>query len=341
MARRPAISDEAKQLHDDCLVFDLHCDTLLNQTLLGYDVTKRHTNRLPMSPFLFHADIPRMKEGGVGAVALGLVVNPLRRRKSALNATRRALGQVRGWEASAPDDVALISTADDILAARAAGKLAVFGGLEGAHGLGGDATAIPSLREAGMRYVGLAHFSRNRACTPAFGWRANRTDGLTDHGRDVVDACNEHRVIVDLAHINRPGFLEAAARSTAPVIVSHTGVRGAHEVWRNIDDEQLRAVADTGGVVCIIFAPVFLNAGLTGTCDGVVRHIRHVIDTVGEDHVGIGTDLDGFVVPPTDFPDISHMPRLTHLMLTAGMSEGVIRKALGTNMLRVFREVCG
>ncbi len=70
MLRRPVISEAAKQLHEDCLVFDLHCDTLLNQSLLGYDVTKRHTNRLPLSPFLFHADIPRMKEGGIGAVAL-------------------------------------------------------------------------------------------------------------------------------------------------------------------------------------------------------------------------------------------------------------------------------
>jgi membrane dipeptidase len=334
------ISEAAKQLHGDCLVFDLHCDTLLNQTLLGYDVTRRHTNRLPLSPFLFHADIPRMKEGGIGAVALGLVINPLRRR-TALNATRRALGQVAGWQASAPDAVSLVSTADDIVAARAAGKLAVFGGLEGAHGLNGDVEPLAELRSKGLRYVGLAHFSRNKACTPAFGWRGNHRDPLTDHGRDLIDALCEQRIMVDLAHINRPGFLEAARRATRPVIVSHTGVRGAHDVWRNIDDEQLRAVADTGGVVCIIFAPVFLAAGLFGTCDGVVKHIQHVIHVLGEDHVGLGTDLDGFVVPPKDFPDISHMPRLTHLMLAAGMKERTIRKVLGTNMLRTFREVCG
>ena len=340
MPRRPVISEAAKQLHDDCLVFDLHCDTLLNQSLLGYDVTKRHTNRVPLSPFLFHADIPRMKEGGIGAVALGLVVNPLRKR-TALDATRRALGQVRGWERSAPNDVSLVSTAADIEAARAAGKLAVFGGLEGAHGLGGDVEALTELRDQGLRYVGLAHFSKNLACTPAFGWRSNHDDPLTDHGRDLIDGLCHERVLVDLAHINRPGFLEAAERATRPVIVSHTGVRGAHDVWRNIDDDQLRAVADTGGVICIIFAPVFLNAGLFGTCDGVVTHIQHVINTVGEDHVGIGTDLDGFVVPPTDFPDISHMPRLTHLMLEAGMKEETIRKTLGANMLRTFREVCG
>ncbi|MCP4871194.1 MAG: peptidase [Proteobacteria bacterium] len=340
MLRRPVISEAAKQLHEDCLVFDLHCDTLLNQSLLGYDVTKRHTNRLPLSPFLFHADIPRMKEGGIGAVALGLVVNPLRKR-SALDATRRALGQVRGWEQSAPDDVSLVSTADDIEAARAAGKLAVFGGLEGAHGLGGHVEPLPELRAKGLRYVGLSHFSKNLACTPALGWRSNNVDPLTDHGRDLIDGLCHERILVDLAHINKPGFLEAATRATRPVIVSHTGVRGAHDVWRNIDDDQLRAVADTGGVVCIIFAPVFLSAGLRGTCDGVVKHIQHVINTVGEDHVGIGTDLDGFVVPPKDFPDISHMPRLTHLMLEAGMKEQTIRKALGANMLRTFREVCG
>ncbi len=340
MGRTVEISDEARALHDDCLVFDLHCDTLLSQTLLGFDPTKRHRNPLPLSPWLFHADIPRMKEGGVGAVALGLVINPLRKR-SAVDATFRALGQVRGWERVAPDDVTLVSTAADIVAARESGRIAIFGGLEGAHGLGGRTDPLEEMRAGGLRYVGLAHFSRNQACTPAFGWRGNHRDPLTDHGRELIDELNRLKILVDLAHINRPGFLEAANRSTAPVIVSHTGVQAAHSTWRNIDDDQLRAVADTGGVVCIIFAPVFLGGRMIGPADGVVNHIKHVVNVIGEDHVGIGSDLDGFVVPPTDMPDISFLPRLTHLMLKAGMEPRVIRKALGANMLRVFGEVCG
>jgi membrane dipeptidase len=319
---------------------DLHCDTLLNETLLGYDPTKRHRNRLPGSPWLFHADIPRLKAGGIGAVALGIVVNPLRRR-SALRATRQGLAQMAAWQDRAPQDVLLVDCAQDIRRAQREGKIAVFGGLEGAHGLGGSLDELGELRAAGLRYVGLVHFTKNRAATPAFGWRANAADGLSDHGRELVEELGERRMLVDLAHINHRGFIEAAAHSSRPVIVSHTGVRGAFDSWRNIDDEQLRAVADTGGVICIIFAPYYLEGRTRGAAEGIVRHIAHVIDVVGEEHVGLGSDLDGFIFPPKDLPDISHMPWLTQLMMDAGLSDGQIRKCLGANMLRVFEEVCG
>jgi membrane dipeptidase len=336
----PEISSEARALHDDCVVMDLHCDVLLNETLLGYDPTRRHRNRVPLSPWLFHADIPRLKAGGVTAVAMGLVINPVRR-GSAVAATFRGLDQVAGWLERAPDDVALASVADDIVAAKAEGRVALFGGLEGAHGLHGRLEVLPEMRERGLRYVGMAHFSRNLACTPAYGWRANHRDGLTEHGRELVDELNRLRILVDLAHINRPGFLEAAARSKVPVIVSHTGVSGAFDTWRNIDDEQLRAVAETGGVVCIIFAPVYLAGTVRAGSEAIVAHIRHVIDVVGEEHVGLGSDLDGFIVPPRDMPDISFLPLLTQRMLEAGMGERTIRRCLGDNMVRVFREVCG
>jgi membrane dipeptidase len=334
------ISDEARALHDDCLVVDLHCDTLLSQRLYGYDPTKRHKNRLPYSPLTYQADIPRMLEGGIGAVALGIVVNPLRRR-SGPNAIRRALRDMASWEARAPESVAVIDVADDIVAARAAGKVAIFGGLEGAHGLDSRVEDLAEFRAAGLRYVGLSHFTRNAAATNAFGWGANNDDGLTDFGRDLIDALNQQRILVDLAHINRPGFMEICERTTSPLLVSHTGVRGAYDVWRNIDDEQLKSVADTGGVIGIIFAPAYLKAGFTCSLREVVMHIKHVINVAGEDHTGLGTDVDGFVTLPPDFPDVSAMPLLTQYMLEEGMTEQQIRKCLGGNTLRAFREVCG
>jgi membrane dipeptidase len=336
----PEVSDEARGLHASCLVFDLHCDALLNETLLGLDPTKRHKNRLPFSPFLVHCDIPRLQEGGVGAAALGIVVNPLRQ-ESALRATFHGLDQVAGWQRRAPDDVALVSTADDIVAARAAGRIAVFGGLEGAHGLGGRLDPLPELRERGLRYVGLAHFTRNAACRPSGGWGASATSPLTDYGRELVDELNRLRILVDLAHIGRAGFLEASKRSRAPVIVSHTGVRGIKDLWRNVDDEQLRAVAATGGVVGIIFAPVFVEGRLLGSMKSVVESVCYVIDCIGEDHVGIGTDLDGFILPPKELPDVAALPRLTQALLDAGLGETQIRKCLGQNQLRVFRDACG
>jgi len=334
------VSSEARALHDDTLIVDLHCDTMLGQTFLGYDPTKRHRNRLWGSPFLFHADIPRMKEGGVAAVALGIVVSPLRR-GSAAATTRKRLEMMAGWVEAAPEDVALAGTRDEILEARSSGRIALFGGLEGAHGLGGSLDELGELRELGLRYVTLAHFSQNEAATPSAGWGANPDTPLTDFGRELVEALNEHRILVDLAHVNRAGFLEACERSNAPVLVSHTGVAGAYDSWRNIDDEQLRAVARTGGVVAIIFAPVFLGPNMRGPVSLAVDHIRHVISVVGEDHVAVGSDFDGFIFPPTDLPDIAHLPVLTQCMLESGMTETQIRKCLGENTLRLFGDVCG
>ncbi len=334
------VSNEARALHDDCLVVDLHCDTLLSQRLYGYDPTKRHKNHLPFSPLTYQADIPRLQDGGVGAVALGIVVNPLRRR-SGPNAIRRALADMAGWQERAPEAVAVIDTADDIVAAREAGKIAIFGGLEGAHGLDSRLEDLGEFRAAGLRYVGFSHFTANTAATNAFGWGSNDRDGLSDYGRDLVDELGNQKILVDLAHINRPGFLEICERTKSPVLVSHTGVRGAYDVWRNIDDEQLRAVADTGGVVGIIFAPAYLKSGFTCSLREVVKHIQHVIRAAGEDHVGLGTDVDGFVTLPPDFPDVSAMPLLTQYMLEAGMTETQIRKCLGGNTLRAFRDVCG
>lgn len=335
-----AVPAEVRAFHDDCLVIDLHCDVLLNETLLGYDPARLHRNRVPGSPWLWHTDIPRLKAGGVGGVAMGIVVNPLRR-GSALRASLSGLDRMAAWQRLAPGDVALASSAADIVAARTAGKVALFAGLEGAHGLGGRLDPLPDMRRRGLRYVGLAHFTRNEACRPAWGWGADPDLGLTAFGRDLVDELDRLRILVDLAHVNRKGFMEAIARSQAPVIVSHTGVTGVHRHWRNIDDDQIRAVADKGGVVGIIFAPAFLGVPASRGTEGIVAHVRHVIDLVGDDHVAIGSDLDGFIVPPRDLRDVSCLPVLTWRMEEAGLSETAIRKCLGTNMLRVFGEVCG
>ena len=113
----------------------------------------------------------------------------------------------------------------------------------------------------GVRYLGLLHFSANAIGRPARGFRARADRGLTPFGVEVVDACARLGVLVDLAHINRRGFLEAVARRPGPLLVSHTGVCGVTPHWRNIDDEQLRAVADSGGCVGVVFAPRYLGGG--------------------------------------------------------------------------------
>ncbi len=341
MVPRRIIDEDAAALHRDALVVDLHVDTLLVSHWTGYRFGRRHANVLPRSPYVWHADLPRMREGGLDCVALGVVVSPTRRR-SAPAAALADLERMHTWCRTYPDELVFCGTAAEIEAAHGEGRVGCFAGIEGAHALGGSLEGLERLRRQGVRYVGLAHFSRNDACTPAYGWGASAGEGLTDFGRALVDELNRLRITIDLAHANRAGFLEAVRRSTAPVIVSHTGVAGVHRHWRNIDDEQIRAVADRGGAVGVIFSPRFLGAGPEARwASAIVRHVQHVIRVGGEDCAALGSDMDGFITLPQDLPDVAALPRLTQLMLRAGMDETVIRKVLGLNALRVLRESLG
>jgi membrane dipeptidase len=143
-------------------------------------------------------------------------------------------------------------------------------------------------------------------------------------------------VIVDLAHINRRGFLDATALISRPPMVSHTGVLGVHQHWRNIDDEQLRAVADKGGCVGVIFARRYLGSA---SIDAVVDHLLHIVDVAGDDLPALGSDFDGFVVPPEGLEDVAALPNLTVALSRRGVAPRVLEKILGGNVLRVLDAV--
>jgi membrane dipeptidase len=235
-----------------------------------------------------------------------------------------------------PDELCWALTPDDVAAAKASGRIAALGGIEGGQALEGDVTSIEHFARRGVRYIGLLHFSANALGSPAKGRGANPDQGLTDFGRDVVREMNRCGVVVDLAHINRKGFFEALELSTQPPMVSHTGVLGVHEHWRNIDDEQLRAVADKGGCVGIIFARRYLGGA---SIDAVVDHLLHIVNVAGEDVAALGSDFDGFVIPPEGLEDIASLPNLTVALSRRGVSDRVLRKILGDNPMRVLGDI--
>jgi membrane dipeptidase len=151
-----------------------------------------------------------------------------------------------------------------------------------------------------------------------------------------VRECERCGVIVDLAHINRKGFFDALDVAALPAMVSHTGVTGVHPHWRNIDDEQLRAVAQNGGCVGIIFARRFLGSA---SIEAVVEHLLHVMNVAGEDAPALGSDFDGFVVPPEGLEDVAALPNLTVALSRRAVVPRVIEKILGGNVLRVLDAV--
>jgi membrane dipeptidase len=185
-----------------------------------------------------------------------------------------------------------------------------------------------------VRYLGPLHLWPN--ALGGTSRKPKRDDALTDLGRDVIRECERCGIIVDLAHINRRGFFEAMQIVTQPLMVSHTGVSGVHDMWRNLDDEQIRAVADNGGCIGIVFARNYLGGK---SIDRVVDHIQHVINVAGEDLPALGSDFDGFVVPPEGLEDIAAMPNLTVALSRRGISTRVIEKILSHNVLRVLDAV--
>src|SRR5690606_34694336 len=230
--------EEARLLHDELLVFDLHADTPKLIHRLGYDIADRHERRRPRQVSYFgHVDIPRMREGGVGAQVFGMWTWPYPQRGCAAS-VHGQLDALGGAVDKSGGDIAFCLSGEDGRRARAAGRIAALAGIEGGQALEGEIDNLVEFARRGVRTLGLVHFTVNAIAAPAYGVGARAERGLSDFGRDVIAEMNRLGVIVDLAHINRTGFFEAIEASRDPVYVTHTGVAGAHPHWRNIDDEQ-------------------------------------------------------------------------------------------------------
>ncbi|MRG98085.1 dipeptidase [Polyangium spumosum] len=329
-------SPEARALHDLYPAIDLHADSLMWSRWVNYDLHARHEPPLPFAALGGHVDVPRMKEGGMGAQFFGLVSLPIGQRHGLARVIDEQIDALEGQISRAPHRIIKVRTAAEIEAARARGQVGALLGIEGGHALEGSLDKLAHFARRGVRYLSLCHFSRNELCYPAYGRGRQDDAGLTQFGREVVAACEDLGVVVDLAHINRAGFLEACAMAKRPPIVSHTGVIGAFEHWRNVDDAQLRAIADKGGVVGVIFCPQFLGGdGLAP----VVKHLKHIIDVCGEDTPALGSDWDGFIVPTRDLCDAARLPLLTDALLASGMRPEAIGKILRGNVMRVLADV--
>jgi membrane dipeptidase len=236
----------------------------------------------------------------------------------------------------------VVRSAAEYRAARAAGRHAAFIGVQGGNALAHSLESLDRLAPGRILLVTLLHLTSSRlgvTSSPLGGG-----SGLTRYGKDYVGRLNQHKILVDLAHISRAGFWDAvdAHDPALPFVVSHTGVAGVFEHWRNLDDRQLRAVADSGGTIGIMYHSEYLGDPIfKGRLETVLRHIEHTIDVAGEDHVSLGSDWDGSIVTPRDMRTCLELPRLTQAMLSRNWSESRIRKVLGLNFLRVVESLRG
>ena len=328
------ISKESTELCVDSEIIDLHVDSFIWTRVFGYDLCRRHGRGLLGARYFHQADLPRLEAAGVTGAVWSITTNPLNNADERVDVLRHNLAQLSSTlEGSGRATIA--RTRSEYLAARSAGKHAAFVGLQGGNAIDRDAYAIDALPDGLVVRVTLLHLTNSSLGTTSSPLAGSHDDGLTNRGRDLVRALNARRIFVDLAHVSRRGFWDAVETSdpAQPLLVSHTGVSGVFPHWRNIDDNQLRAVADRGGTVGIMFQAHFLGLAPVHA-QHVVDHLEHIVKTAGEDHASIGSDWDGWIVPPRDLTTCVQLPRLVDLMLRRGWSPARIKKILADNFLR-------
>ncbi len=348
----PAVPADVLAFHRECLVLDLHVDTLLWTRLVGYDFAVAHRNRLPRAPLGWHVDLPRAREGGLRAAVLGLVVNPREVRRELILPLKLLARIERGagieqtlatlalWEAAErahPEALAFARSGSEIRRAVAQGRFAGLACLEGSHGLEGRIENLRRAHARGLRMVGLVHFQATEAARPMT-VAAFDGQGLTMFGHELLGEIESLHMAVDLAHLNAAGIDDVLAHARRPCVVSHTACRALRDHPRNLGDEQIRRVAEAGGVVGVAVGAIFLG---NGTLERFLDHVEHLLRVGGADVPALGSDWDGFIVPVRGMEDVRCLPQITAGLLARGHSHETVRKLLGENALRVLTEVCG
>ncbi len=363
---------------DDLLIIDGHID--LPETLLdAFDNRLARVDlaasRSPGEPPR-HADLPRMREGKLGAFFSVAYVPSRVEGPPAATAMFAQMDVTHRLVARYPQHLALATSAEEIEAAHRAGRIAVLVGIEGGHTI---ANSLPVLRSAfacGARYLTLTHWGptdwADAATSPP------RHGGLTEFGREVLREMNRLGMMIDLSHVSDAVMRDALAVSAAPVIFSHSSARALCNHPRNVPDDILALVAANGGIVMVNFAPAFVSEEVrlaeapaeaewarlealfptdTGkvmegmrafrqthplpkaTLAQVADHIEHIRRVAGLDHVGLGSDFEGISATPEGLEDVSRYPALLAELARRGWSRQELRKVAGDNLLRVMREV--
>lgn len=365
------LTEQAKKLHRKCLLVDGHNDLPweirdnFSSSLANVDISQ-HQPKL-------HTDIPRLREGGVGAQFWSVYV-PVSSgyRGTALGDTIEQIKLVKAIIARYPNEFELALTTDDIDRIYGEGRIASLIGVEGGHCIEESMSNLKNLYDLGARYMTLTH-------SDTLSWADSATDdsksdGLNEFGVEVVKTMNDLGMMVDLSHVSAATMHDALDVTRAPVIFSHSSARSVASAKRNVPDDVLKRLPDNGGVVMVNFYSGFLvpeavevneqgmamrrklmetmdedkakaqvkrwrveNPTPRGTIHHLLDHIDHIAKVAGVEHVGIGSDFDGVTALPVQLEDVSTYPYITQGLLDRGYSDDDIRLILGGNLMRAFR----
>jgi membrane dipeptidase len=323
---------KAKQIHQKVIIFDGHCDTILEVMNQKRSLEKKSTNG--------HLDIPRMKEGGVDVQIFAIFIEDIYKPDRSLKRTLQLIDCFYKEIEKNQIDISLVTNYNQIEEVNRAGKIAAILSIEGGEALEGDLGVLRVLYKLGVRLLTLTWNQRNQIADGI--WESRTGSGLTEFGIKVIDEMNDLGMLIDVSHLLENGFWDVVKRSKTPIVASHSDCYALCPHLRNLKDEQIKALVDKGGVIGITFVPNFLTQEKRKTIvKDVVTHIDYLVEKAGIDCVGLGSDFDGTDDLPLGLEGVDKIPNITKELLDRGYKEREIEKILGGNFLRVFKEVVG
>ena len=350
-------SKQPEEIHREALVLDAHNDLLLWLTP-PHDLFPWEAE--PPQSFLpvlnlnqdldgitryGHIDLSKLKEGGLDVPFFAVFSSERYARGRSLD---KALAQVYAFHYNMKgnrEKIAQARTLGDIEKLTRKGKIAAVLTVEGADYIEepGGKELLHQLYDLGVKVLAPTWNYSNELAEGLYSehWNGRPSPdnmGLTAYGENIVQKMNDLGMIIDVSHLHENSFWDVLEKTRAPVIASHSSASGVREHPRNLSDEQLKALAENGGVIHIAFVPDFLTPeNKTSSVESIVDHIDYVVDLVGVEHVGVGSDFDGAPMPP-DIDDASDLPLITEELVRRGYKEKEINKILGGNTLSILKE---
>ena len=321
----------AKKLHSKILTLDSHCDTPMFFPQ-GINFASRDPKIL--------VDLHKMTEGHLDASIMVAYLEQKERDEASLeNATAMAnqiLTQIEEMVAKNCTAVDIAYTPDNLWQLKKDGKRAIMLGIENGYAIGKDICNVEAFRKRGVVYMTLCHNGDNDICDSARG--NHEHGGVSEFGKQVIEEMNRVGMMVDLSHAGEESFYDALQISKTPIVCSHSSARALCDHPRNLTDEQMRALAKTGGVAQVTLYHGFLKKQTDATILDAIDHLNHMVNIMGIEHVGIGTDFDGDG-GIRGCASASELINFTRRLLRERYTEEQIQMIWGRNFLRVMRQV--
>ncbi len=322
---------QAKQLHQQSIVADGHCDTvhLFRRRQGGYDFALDNS--------IGHVDLPRLHRGGINIQCFAVCVEQNYKPCGALKRTLSLFEHFLQVMEENKDKVAIIRDRNGLDEALAGRKLASLLTVEGGEALEGNLDVLYSLYRLGMRGMGLTWNDRNELADGV--GVGSAAGGLTQFGRSVVREMNRLGIMVDASHLSPRSYYDVLEHSATPVVVTHANASGVYAHRRNLDDDQLRALRDQGGVIGICFYPRFISSPQNTGIESLLDHFSYIAHHFGVGMLALGSDFDGIDEVITGLEDVSKLPVLTAGLLGRGFSEDEVSLILGGNFMKVLGKI--